>query len=202
MIREIEQRGAHDLAHRVLGVASQVFRYGVVTRRCESDPARDLRGALTPHKPRNQHAVKPEELPALLRAIDGYDEIGDQQTALALRLLCLTFVRTWSLSAPNGWNSGPGRRAPTWEVPAARMKMKQPHLVPLSHQAVSILRELRAIAGDSRYVLPGPQSRQADQQQHAAVRALPARLQGQDDRARLPSRRLIDAQRERLSAPT
>ena len=96
-VRTIEDRGAHDLSHRVLQVASQIFRYGVATDRCERDPAPDLRGALTPHKSRNQAAVKPEELPALLSAIDGYDLIGDKQTALALRLLALTFVRTSEL---------------------------------------------------------------------------------------------------------
>ncbi len=93
-VRKIEHRGAHDLAHRVLQVASQVFRYGVATGRCQRDPAPDLRGALTPHKSKHQAAVAPEELPALLRAIDGYGELGDKLTAYALRLLVLTFVRT------------------------------------------------------------------------------------------------------------
>ena len=96
-VRKIEHRGAHDLAHRILQVASQVFRYGVATGRCERDPAPDLRGALTPHKSKNQAAVRPEEVPALLRAIDEYEQIGDRQTALALRLLALTFVRTGEL---------------------------------------------------------------------------------------------------------
>ena len=93
-VRKIEHRGAHDLAHRVLQVSSQVFRYGVATGRCERDPAPDLRGALTPHKGKHQAAVTPEELPALLRAIDGYGELGDKLTGYALRLLALTFVRT------------------------------------------------------------------------------------------------------------
>jgi len=96
-VRKIEQRGAHDLAHRVLGVCGQVFRYGVATSRCKSDPTRDLRGALTPHKQKNQNAVKPEQLPDLLRAIAGYEQIGDKQTRLALQLLAHTFVRTSEL---------------------------------------------------------------------------------------------------------
>ena len=73
-------RGAHDLSHRVLQVASQVFRYGVATGRCERDPAPDLRGALTPHNGKHQAAVTLEELPALLRAVDGYGELGDKLT--------------------------------------------------------------------------------------------------------------------------
>jgi integrase len=156
VIRKIEHRGAYDLAHRVLSVASQVFRYGVASERCNGDPSRDLRGALTPHKPSNQHAVTADELPELLRAIDGYSAIGDKQTALALRLLCLTFVRTSELIGAE-WSEfrDLDGDAPTWEVPAERMKLKAAHIVPLSCQAAAVLRELRAIGGGSRYVLPG-----------------------------------------------
>lgn len=154
--RKVESRGAHDLAHRMVGVAGQVFRYGVATGRCERDPSGDLRGALTPHKPQNQAAINPEELPALLKAIDGYSEIGDRQTALALRLLCLTFVRTSELIGAewsefrnlDGDNS-------TWEIPADRMKGAAAHVVPLSRQSVAILGVLRTLAAGSRYVLPG-----------------------------------------------
>ncbi|MGI8894937.1 MAG: tyrosine-type recombinase/integrase [Casimicrobiaceae bacterium] len=154
--RQVESRGAHDLAHRMIGVAGQVFRYAVATGRCDRDPSGDLRGALTPHKPRNQAAVSPEDLPALLRAIDGYAAIGDKQTALALRLLCLTFVRTSELiGAKWGEFADLDGDAPTWAVPAERMKMKAEHVVPLSRQVVAVLRELHAIAGESDYILPG-----------------------------------------------
>jgi len=155
-VRKVEGRGAHDLAHRMLGVAGQVFRYAVATGRCERDPSGDLRGALTPHKPRHQAAVKPDELPALLQAIGTYRTIGDLQTELALQLLCLTFVRTNELIGAR-WSEilGLDGNAPTWRVPAERMKMKSEHVVPLSTQAVAVLRELRAIAGDSDYILPG-----------------------------------------------
>lgn len=154
--RDVEGRGAYHLAHRMVAVAGQVFRYGVATGRCQRDPSGDLRGALTPHKPRHQAAVTADELPALLRAIDGYADIGDRQTALALRLLCLTFVRTTELIGAM-WVEfrDLDGDAPTWEVPAERMKMKKAHVVPLSRQAVAILRELRAIGGGSRYVFPG-----------------------------------------------
>jgi len=69
VLRKIEHRGAYDLAHRILQVASQVFRYGVATGRCQRDPAPDLRGALTPQKTKNQAAVRPEDVPALLRGM-------------------------------------------------------------------------------------------------------------------------------------
>ena len=154
-VRKVEHRGAYDLAHRMLSVASQVFRYGVATGRCERDPAPDLRGALTPHRSRSQAAVKLEEVPALLRAIAGYDQIGDLQTALALRLLSLTFVRTGELIGATWDEFDLEGKTPIWIVPAERMKMRTEHVVPLSKQAVEVLRELRALAGESRYVLPG-----------------------------------------------
>jgi integrase len=152
-IRKIESRGAHDLSHRVLGVAGQVFRYAVATGRCERDPSGDLRGALTPHKKRNQAAVTAEELPDLLRKIAGYGEIGDKLTAAALRLLALTFVRTGELIGAT-WDEI-DMDGGTWIVPAARMKMGNEHVVPLSRQAVEVLGELRAIGGGSKYVFPG-----------------------------------------------
>ena len=93
-IRKVEARGAHDLAHRLLQICGQVFRYGIATGRCTRNLATDLRGALTPHVIQHQSAVRPEELPDLLRAIAKYDETGDKQTRLALQLLAQTFVRT------------------------------------------------------------------------------------------------------------
>lgn len=155
-IRKVEHRGAHYLAHRVLALAGQVFRYAVASGRCERDPTGDLRGALPPAKGRNQAAIRPDELPDLLRAIDGYENIGDRQTSLALRLLCLTFVRTGELINAT-WDEfrDLNGEAPTWEIPAARMKMRQAHVVPLAPQAVALLAELRTIGGDSRYILPG-----------------------------------------------
>ncbi len=152
-LRKIEQRGAHELAHRVLQMAGQVFRYGIATGRCERDPAADLRGALAPHKGQHQPAVTSEELPALLTAIDGYPELGDKLTGYALKLLALTFVRTGELIGAE-WSEIDMDGA-TWIVPAARMKMKTEHVVPLSRQALAVLRELRAIGGGSRYVFPG-----------------------------------------------
>lgn len=152
-IRKIEGRGAHDLAHRVLSVCGQVFRYGVATGRCKSDISKDLRGALTPHKKKKQPAVRPEELPALLRAIAGYDDIGDQQTRLALELLALTFVRTNELIGAQ-WPEFDFEGA-MWTIPASRMKMKQEHLVPLSRQAIAMLKEMKEIGGGSRFVFPG-----------------------------------------------
>lgn len=152
-MRKIEDRGAHDLAHRVLQLCGQVFRYGVATGRCKRDLTGDLRGALAPHKKKHQAAVRPEELPDLLRAIADYEQIGDRQTRFALQLLALTFTRTNELIGAL-WGEFDLETA-MWVVPAHRMKMKTEHLVPLSRQAIGILKELMEIGGGSRFVFPG-----------------------------------------------
>ncbi|PLK47287.1 integrase arm-type DNA-binding domain-containing protein [Uliginosibacterium sp. TH139] len=152
-VREIETRGARDLAHRVLQVAGQVFRYGVATQRCKRDPTPDLRGALKPHKARNQPAVRPEEVPALLRAIDGYEAIGDRQTRLALTLCALTFTRTTELIGAE-W-SEIDLDAGLWIIPSQRMKMRNEHLVPLAKQAIEALLLLQETCCGSRFVFPG-----------------------------------------------
>ncbi|SEL63938.1 tyrosine-type recombinase/integrase [Nitrosovibrio tenuis] len=152
-VQKIEARGAYDLAHRVLQVCGQVFRYGIATGRCTRNLSTDLRGALTPHKKQHQAAVRPEELPELLCAIARYDETGDKQTRLALQLLALTFVRTNELIAAE-WVEFDLNNA-LWIIPAGRMKMKAEHVVPLSRQAILILTELNEISNSSRFVFPG-----------------------------------------------
>ena len=152
-IRKIEARGAYDLAHRVLQVCGQVFRYGIATGRCTRNLSTDLRGALTPHRKQHQAAVRPEELPELLRAIARYDETGDKQTRLALQLLAQTFVRTNELIGAE-WAEFDLNNA-LWIIPAERMKMKAEHVVPLSQQALALLAELKEISGGSRFVFPG-----------------------------------------------
>ncbi|MGD0976577.1 MAG: integrase arm-type DNA-binding domain-containing protein [Candidatus Korobacteraceae bacterium] len=152
-IRKIEARGSYDLAHRVLQVCGQVFRYGIATGRCTRNLSADLRGALTPHVKQHQTAVRSEELPDLLRAIAKYDEIGDKQTRLALQLLAQTFVRTSELIGAE-WGEIDLDNA-LWIIPAGRMKMRTEHVVPLTRQGLALLTELKAISGGSRYVFPG-----------------------------------------------
>ncbi len=153
-VRKIEARGSHDLAHRVLSMSGQVFRYGVATGRCARDVAADLRGALTPNVKKHQAAVRPEELPDLLRKIATYDqEGGDTLTRLALQLLGATFVRTGELLGAT-WDEF-DLDAGLWAIPAGRMKMKAEHIVPLSSQALGILEELRPLGCGSRYLFPG-----------------------------------------------
>jgi len=147
-LRKVEKRGAYDQAHRVLQICSQVFRYGVATGKCRRDITADLKGALTPHKPGKMPAVKPNEVPKLLTAIDAHK--GEEQTRIGLWLLALTFVRTAEL-IPAKWPEFDFANA-LWTVPAVRMKKKREHLVPLAPQTLALLERLRALNGCSEFL--------------------------------------------------
>jgi integrase len=156
MARKIEARGTIETARKVVRACGQVFRYGIATGRCRGNPAADLRDALKP-KPAVRHmaALSAADLPELLAKIEAYDAEagGDLQTKLALRLLALTFVRTGELREAE-W-SEIDLEAAEWRIPADRMKMGQPHLVPLSRQALEVLRELWELNGRYTHVFPG-----------------------------------------------
>jgi integrase len=156
-LRKIEGRGAHEMAQRVLQLCGQVFRYGIATGRCARDSAADLRGALTPHKPKRMAAVELDALPELLRRIDAYDSTecgGDPQTRLALQLLAVTFPRTIELRKAE-WPEINFDKA-LWTVPPERAKMDDAYLIPLSSQSLDILETLRKLNGEhQRYIFPG-----------------------------------------------
>jgi len=154
VLRRIESRGALETAHRVRTIAGQVFRYAVATGQAERDPSGDLRGALP--QPQKEHLAAitdPGQVGDLLRAIEGYQ--GEFVTQCALRLAPLLFVRPGELRHAE-WAEINLDEA-VWSIPASKMKMRAPHLVPLSTQAVSILTELQALTGGGRYVFPGAQ---------------------------------------------
>ncbi len=151
VLKRIEARGKHETAHRAKQRISQVFRYAIGTGRAHRDPTPDLRGALTPTKATPRAAVTtPERVGELLRAIDGYE--GTFVVASALKLAPLVFVRPGELRAAE-WTELDLDQA-EWRLPAERMKMRVPHLVPLSAQAVAILRDLQPLTGSGRYVFP------------------------------------------------
>jgi integrase len=154
VIRSIERRDALEVARRAMQMASAIFRYGVATSRCARDPTVDLRGALKAPRPtEHQSSISAKELPEFLRRLGAYS--GQRQTQLALELVVLTFVRTSELRFAR-WSELEGLEGPEplWRIPAERMKMRRPHLVPLAPQAVEVLRELRRFSGRSEYVLP------------------------------------------------
>ncbi len=142
VLRRIENRGALETAHRAMQNCGQVFRYAVATGRAERDPTGDLRGALpSPKKKHHVSIIEPKRIAELLRAIDSYQ--GYFVTKCALRLAPLVFVRPGELRQAQ-WSEIDLEKA-EWRIPAERMKMREQHIVPLSRQAIEILRELEPL---------------------------------------------------------
>ncbi len=151
VLRRIESRGTLETTRRVRGLLGQVFRYAVATGRAERDPAADLRGALPPPKKRHYSSIiDPKEVAPLLRDLDGYK--GDFITRCALRLAPILFVRPGELRQAEWMEIDLDEAA--WNLPAHKMKMKQPHIVPLCRQAIEILADLKPLTGASKYVFP------------------------------------------------
>jgi integrase len=150
LLRRVEAQGHHEVSKRLLATASMVFRFGIATGACKRNPAADLKGALTSKKTTPRAAiVEPAAVGKMLKDIDGYPRLVVRQ---ALRLLALTFLRPAELTKAE-W-SEIDFDAGTWIVPAARMKMRKEFHVPLSRQALAVLKEARAGAGNSRFVFP------------------------------------------------
>jgi integrase len=150
-LRKIEARGHHESAHRAKQKCGQLFRYAIATGRAERDISSDLRGALIPVVSKNHAALTdPAEIGTLLRAIDNYE--GQPVTAAALKLAPLVFVRPGELRGARWaeFNLDVGE----WRIPRERMKMGEQHIVPLSQQAIEILRNLRGVTGRGEYVFP------------------------------------------------
>jgi len=151
-LRRIESRGAIETAHRAQQNCSQVFRYAVATGRAQRDPTGDLRGALSPVKERHHASITdPKKVGELMRAIGGYQ--GSIVTKCALQLAPLTFVRPGELRRAE-WAEFDLESA-EWRIPAARMKAREQHIVPLSRQALAALQELYAVTGEKKYLFPG-----------------------------------------------
>jgi len=171
-LRRIEARGRHETAHRVRALAGRVFRYAVATGRAHHDVAADLKGALAPVKSKNFASVTdPARVGQLMRAIHGYS--GYPVTALALKLAPLVFVRPGELRAAE-WPEFDLENA-EWRIPGERMKMGEPHLVPLSRQALAILRELQPLARGGKYLFPSLRTRDrpmSDNTINAALRRM------------------------------
>jgi len=161
-IRKVEERGALDVAHRVLTTARSVWRYAVATARAPRDVTGDIAGALTPHHGKHFAAITdPAKLGELIRVIRGYQ--GGPIVRAALQLAPILFQRPGELRAA-AW-AEIDLDAGLWTIPATRMKRKKagkengiPHLVPLPTQAVEILRKLHPLTGHGTLLFPGERS--------------------------------------------
>jgi integrase len=172
VLRRIESRGTNDTAHRTRSICSRVFRYAVATGRAERDCTVDLRGALPALTVGHFAAItQPAKIGQLLRAIDGY--VGQPATHAALKLAPYVFVRPGELRQAE-WPEFE-LAAAEWRIPRERMKAGEPHLVPLSTQAIEILKGLQPITGHGRYLFPSlrtPTRPISDNTLNAALRRL------------------------------
>jgi integrase len=151
VLRVSERAGHRETARRLRSFASRVFRYAVATARASADPAHPLAGALAAPVAKHHAAITDAvAFGALLRSIDGYT--GQPITKLALRFSAHAFQRPGEIRQAQ-WNEIDFDGA-VWTIPAARMKQRQPHRVPLSRQVLSILGEAHALSGDGRFVFP------------------------------------------------
>ena len=139
VLRKIEARGAYYNAERIRQYAGRIFRYGIACGRVTRDPSGDLKGALTTSKTKHYSALDLKDMPGFLKALEKNEARLFNQTRRALRLLMLVFTRTSELILAT-WDEIDLEKS-TWEIPAERMKMRRPHIVPLSRQAVALLRE-------------------------------------------------------------
>ncbi|AJZ60619.1 phage integrase family protein [Paraburkholderia fungorum] len=158
VIRTIEARGVRETAKRILQRCRSVFQYGIMTGRCTRNPGSEIDSAVVLKKGvavQHMARVKAVELPKLMRDIGAYD--GEPVTRLALEFMALTFVRTNELIKAT-WDEIDVGSA-EWRIPSERMKMRRPHIVPLSQQALAIIEQLRTFNGTRDFVFYSSQSR-------------------------------------------
>lgn len=154
-LKRIEARGTFETATRTKELCGAVFRYGMATGRRKDDPTQALKGALTSHKVKHRAAIiDPVAFGGLLRAIEDFD--GQATTKTALKLQALLFTRPGELRNAE-WSEFDFSKA-VWSIPAGRMKMREPHHVPLSRQAIALLQELHALTGEGVLLFPGNRS--------------------------------------------
>jgi integrase len=168
-LKSVESRGRYETARRLRSTCGMVFRFAIATSRAERDPSQDLRGALAAPKPVHRAAItQPESIGAMLRAIDGYD--GYELTKLGLQLLAYTFVRPGELRRSE-WPEF-DLESQVWTIPAAKMKMRRPHRVPLSTQSVQTLRCVHVLTGGCELVFPSVRSSQRPMSENTLNAAL------------------------------
>ena len=168
VIRKIENRGALEMAAKVLQRCNAVYRFAITTGRANYNPATDLREALKTPERRNHAALSAKELPEFMRKLSKYD--GHIQTRLATELIVLTFVRSGELRGAR-WDEIDWEQK-QWRIPKERMKMKEEHIVPLSSQTLSILEQLKKINGHRNLIFPSQQNANKSMSENTILYAL------------------------------
>ncbi len=168
VIRKIEARDALDTSSRIFQRINSVFRFAVQTARCKSNPATELQGALRSRKVRHRRGLPLKELQTLRLKLEKYE--GQPTTVFALKLLLLTFARPSEVREAR-WDEFDLEKH-IWRIPAARMKMREEHIVPLSTQAVSLLESLRSLTGNHELLFPSAKDPNAPISDNSLIYAL------------------------------
>lgn len=169
VLRKTESEGKFTTAHTMKQIAGQVFRFSVATGQTERDITFDLRGALATAQKKHMAAIiDPKEVGRLMRAIDGYQ--GSPEVCCALRLAPHVFARPGELRKAE-WSEIDFDKS-LWCIDAKKMKMRNDHIVPLSRQSLAILREIRLITGNYRYVFPSARSTTRPMSENAILAAI------------------------------
>jgi integrase len=170
LAKAIEKRGARDIAKRALETAGQVFRYAIAHGLAERNPATAIRprDILKATRKVNYARIDAKELPKLLKQIEIYQ--GRQLTRLAMKLMALTFVRTSELIGARWVEFDLDSRR--WDIPAERMKMRTPHIVPLAQQSLEVLEMLRQLTGSNDLVFPGDRNLSKPMSNNTILKAL------------------------------
>lgn len=151
VLRKMEQRGVLDKLKKTRQACRQIFTHAVITGRAENNPVTDLSGALKAPKQKHFPHLNVEEIPAFLNELNKYS--GSMITRIATKLLMITGLRTIELRTTE-WADIDFDKG-IWQIPAERMKMRRPHIVPISRQARELLEELHQLTGRGRYVFHG-----------------------------------------------
>jgi len=146
--KKIEERGAQEMAKRSIPLAGRIFRFAIRKGIIENDPTPHLQEALKPRKVKHMARLDISEFPPFLERMDRYH--GNPIIKTAIQLMTLTFVRTAELRMME-WDEI-DFETKLWRIPADKMKMAQPHIVPLSKQAIELLERLRPLTGNKQYV--------------------------------------------------
>ncbi len=169
VLQRVEKSGRAESAHRLRGLIGTVFRYAIATLRCEVDPTYSLKGSLARHVSVSHPAiVDPKKFGKLLVAIDEYDGWPTLTAALKIQALCFqrpaeTRSMEWSEIDLEG---------AIWKIPASKMKMREEHEVPLSRQALEVLKDIRKLTGDAKLVFPSIRSNDRPLSENAMNAAL------------------------------
>jgi integrase len=168
VIRSVEARGALDVASRVLQRTNAVFRYAIQTGLATYNPAADMKGVLRTRNVEHRSAISRTELPDFLKKLESYN--GEPVTRLAMKLIVLTFVRTIELRGAR-WEEF-DLDLGEWRIPAGRMKMRSPHIVPLSPQSLEVLEELKPLTGRFDLLFPAVRDQRKPISQNTLIFAL------------------------------